>query len=168
MVGSGSGKSLLLIAAVALLAWACTAAIEGTPRHAVAQLREAILAHDPDRALTFIDVDRVVANMIEKQTARAGTTSDEDAIGLLVGRHLAARLRPQLVDFLKQQLRIAITSTEETGYFSSIRKARVWLLDIAVDGDTAVVTPRGEKKAAFRMNRTADGAWKIVEIMPRE
>jgi hypothetical protein len=163
--GAEMKKIVLVVALLLLMDHGC-ATYTGTPRHALSQLREAILNHDPDTALTYIDLDRVVENMVETGLRGHEATSDTQSLGLAAAKKAAPFMLPLVKELVRRQLRLAITASEETGYFSSIRKASVWYLDIVVEGDTATVTPKGGKKALFRMGKTTAGAWKIVEIMP--
>ena len=84
---------------------------------------------------------------------------------VMAGRQAAAVIMPEIKDLVRKQLKEAITSSDEAGYFRDIRRASVWYLNIAVEGDTALVAPRGKSDISFRMARTDEGRWRIVEII---
>ena len=156
-------RKIVILLMLIIVGAGCTTA---GPRYALSRLREAILNHDPDAAFHYIDIDRVVDSLVETGLARREARSDAEALGIDLGKRVMPLMLPALRKFTRDQLRIAITSSDETGYFSSIRKASVWYLNIDSEGDRAVVTPKGSKKAAFRMAKTPEGSWKIIEIMP--
>jgi hypothetical protein len=161
-----TGKIVFVLALLVLLLQGCATSNKGMPHYALTQLREAILNHDADSALRYVDVDRVVDNIIERKLAQQEARTDGQAAGIEAGRRIMPLILPALRQFVRDQLRIAITSSDESGYFSTIRKASVWYLNIVIDGDRAVVTPRGSNKAAFTMAKNSEGFWKIIEIMP--
>ena len=163
-------RKLSLLFIVGPLAWVfllagCTLA--DTPRRSLAELRTALLDHDAERALRYIDTDSVVdclaRDVFLKYEKKADTPLE--ALGAAAGRQAAALMLPEIKKLVRKQLEEAIASSDEEGYFEDIRKASVWYLNIRVEGDIAIVTPRGKSDISFRMARTNDGHWRIVEIV---
>ena len=94
-----------------------------------------------------------------------GGGTDLGSTGPAFGRLLASAVMPQAKILLRKGLIAAIESDDQLGYFSSIKKSSVWYLSIEEDGDTALVTPRGDDKVRFKMKRTGQGYWKITELI---
>lgn len=155
---------LLLFLLIACLLVGCVA--KNTPRHSLSELRTALLNHDADTALMYVDVDSIVDAMIRDTFAKYEKKSDPlEAMGIRTGREVAKVLTPGLRSLVKAQVRKAITSSDETGYFDYIRRASVWYLNITVEGDTAMVEPKGKSDIKFKMARVPEGHWRIVEII---
>jgi len=143
----------------------CT--LSNTPRRSLSEFREALLCHDADRALRYIDVDRVVDSMakemLRKYEVKANTPLE--ALGVMMGKEVAETMMPEVRALIREQLWQAIASPTEGGFFRDIRRASVWYLTIQVEGDTAVVEPRGGSGIRFKMARSDAGYWRIVEIV---
>ena len=123
--------------------------------------------HDADRAFRYIDADSVVECLVRDIFLKYEKKADNplEVLGLMAGRQAASAMMPGIKDLVRKQLREAITSSDEAGYFQDIRRASVWYLNIDVEGDTALVAPRGKSDARFKMARTDKGRWRIVEII---
>lgn len=163
-------KRRWLFLLVLLLAWVpllsgCT--LSNTPRRSLAELRTALLDHDAERALRYIDTDSVVDCLVRDIFLKYEKKADNplEALGVMAGRQAASAMMPQIKGLVRKQLREAITSSDEAGYFQDIRRASVWYLNISVEGDTAVVAPRGKSDIKFKMARMDDGRWRVVEII---
>jgi len=156
---------LPLLGVVLAMLVGCTTA--GSPRHSLGELRSALLAHDAERAVRYIDVESIVdcmaRDMFERYEKKA--ESPLALAGVLVGRQAAALVMPVIKEAVRKELMEAIASSGETGYFHDIRRASVWYLNIEVSGESAMVTPMGKSDVAFRMAKTKEGYWRIVEII---
>ena len=154
----------LLLAMLAML-FGCTTV--GSPRRSLDELRSALLEHDAERAVRYIDVNSIVDCMARDIFEKYEKKADNPLAlaGVLVGRQAAALAMPAIKEAVRKELKEAIASSGESGYFHDIRKASVWYLNIEVAGDSAMVTPRGKSDIAFRMARTKEGYWRIVEIV---
>ena len=143
----------------------CT--LSNTPRRSLSELRTALLDHDAEQALRYIDTDSVVDCLVRDIFRNYEKKADNPlgALGLMAARQAASALMPGIKDLVRKQLRDAITSSDEAGYFQDIRRASVWYLNIDVEGDTALVRPRGKSDIRFRMARSDEGRWRIVEII---
>ncbi len=143
----------------------CT--LSNTPRRSLSELRTALLNHDAEQALRYIDTDSVVECLARDVFLKYEKKADNPLkmLGLIAGRQAAAAFMPGIKDLVRKQLKEAITSSDEEGYFQDIRRASVWYLHIDVEGDTALVAPRGKSDVTFRMARTDQGRWRIVEII---
>jgi hypothetical protein len=168
-----TSRKISLLFIIGPLAWVfllagCTLA--DTPRRSLAELRTALLDHDAERALRYIDTDSVVdclaRDIFLKYEKKADTPLE--ALGAAAGRQATALMLPEIKKLVRQQLKEAIASSDEAGYFDDIRKASVWYLNIRVEGDIAIVAPRGKSDIRFKMARTSDGHWRIVEIIRKQ
>ena len=160
-------NSLRLAAALLSLFLASACALQGTPRHSLGELRNALLAHNAEDALKYVDIESVVDHIIEDTflSKESGIKTNSNALGLALGRSIASALLPQARTLIRKAVYAAIESDDQLGYFSQIRKASVWYFSIEEKGDTAVVTPRGDDKVRFKMERTVEGYWKIKQLI---
>lgn len=142
-------------------------AVPGTPRESLSQLRTALLNHDSDTALRYIDVDSITDHLAEDVLNRYGTSDDLlTSLGVTAGRNIQPLLLPIIRETIRKQVRRAISSTEENAYFGYIRKAHIFYLNVTMEGDDrAFVEPKGKSDFAFRMARTEQGYWKIVQLI---
>jgi hypothetical protein len=142
-------------------------ALQGTPRHSLGELRNALLNHDADEALKYVDVESIVDHMVEDafRTKESSAKTDLDALRLALGRSVASAMLPQAKALIRKGVYAAIESDDQLGYFSRIRASSVWYLSIEEKGDTAVVTPRGDDKVRFKMERADKGYWRITELI---
>ena len=155
---------------VALFGFLCVlsaCALPGTPRHSLGELRSALVDHDADRALKYVDVDSIVNHMVQDKlrAQEQNAKTDLDAMGLALGRIVASAILPQATPLIRQGVIAAITSDDQLGYFNKIRKASVWYFTIEEKGNTALITPRGDNKVQFKMERTDQGYWRITQVI---
>jgi hypothetical protein len=162
-----NGSLYLRVVLVALSCLLSACAFPGTPRHSLAELKSALLNHDADRALKYVDVDSIVNHMVEDalRAKELSAKTDLDALGLALGRSIASAILPQATLLIRQGVIAAIESDDQLGYFSQIRKGSVWYFSIDEKANTAIVTPRGDDKVRFKMERTDQGYWKITELI---
>jgi hypothetical protein len=142
-------------------------ALRDTPRHSLAEFRTALLNRDAETALRYVDTDSIVELWVKDLFLKQEEASSDNPLALLgvrAGKGVANALMPGMKAMAKRQLKAAIASEDQWGYFNDIRKASVWYLSIHVDGDMAIVRPMGGSSTSFRMVRTDQGYWKIVEI----
>ena len=119
--------------------------------------------------MQYIDVDSVVDCMARDTFDRYEKKADNPMAlaGIALGRQAAAIVMPAIKEALRRELKEAIASSGESGYFHDIKRASVWYLNIEVTGDTAMVKPKGKSDITFRMARTKEGRWRIVEIVKK-
>lgn len=161
-----TGTAAILVSVFLL----CSCTLKGTPRDSLSLLRTALLNHDTDEAMKYIDVDSIVDHLvqerIQRRAARAKTPSD--ALRLEAEKGIASVTLPFAKELLARQVRKEIESGGESDYFEYIRKGSVWYLTIDEEDERATVTPRGgDKKMQFIMKRTDQGYWKIIEVKAR-
>jgi hypothetical protein len=156
---------LVLLLLIFTVSGGCTSS--DSPRRSLSELRTALLNHDADTALRYIDVDSVVEGVVRDIFLKYESKADNPVamLGLQAGKEVAHAVMPGLRAIARRQVRAAIMSDDEWGYFKDIRKASVWYLNITVDGDRAIVVPKGKSTISFRMARTDEGYWRIVEIV---
>ena len=162
-IGATLAVLLLLVASNG-----CT--LNGSPRRSLAELRTALVNHDAENALHYIDVDSIVEGMVRDILSEYQARSDDpmSALGVKAGRQVADAVMPAMKAVARRQVRAAILSDDQWGYFKEIRRSSVWYLDITIDGDTAVVKPKGKSEVSFKMTRTGEGLWRIVEILRKK
>jgi hypothetical protein len=156
------GRFLPFLLMCFLLLGACIS--KDTPRHSLNELRTALLNHDADTALRYIDVDSIVDCMVKDIFLKYEAKADSplEMLGLNVGREAAKIIMPGVKELARAQVKRAITSPDEGDYFTYIRRGSVWYL-IRVD-----YRPRGGAEwqigYTFLDERVPDGYWRIVEI----
>jgi hypothetical protein len=160
-------QRIIAIMLVAVLWIVVGCAATGTPRDSLSQLRTALLNHDADAALRYIDVDSITDHLAEDALNRYETSGDAlTSLGAMVGRNMQPLLLPLAKEAIRQRVRRAISSTDDNEYFGYIRKAHVFFLTVSMEGDSkAFVEPKGKSDFAFRMAKTEQGYWKIVELI---
>jgi hypothetical protein len=167
--GGKAWTFFILLLMLTLVATGCTAG--GSPRRSLSELRTALVNHDADAALRYVDVDSIVEGMVKDLFLEYEVKASDDpmaALGLKAGKRVADAMMPAVREMARHQVRMAITSDDQWGYFKEIRKASVWYLNIREDGDTAIVEPKGKSDFRFRMTKTTEGRWRIVEIMRKK
>lgn len=160
-------RAAVIAAAVFLL---CSCTLKGTPRDSLSLLRTALLNHDAEEAMKYIDVDSIVDHLLQERFERraARAKSPSDALRLEAEKGIASAALPFVKELLARQVRKEIESGGESDYFEYIRKGSVWYLTIDEGDETATVTPKGgNKKVQFVMKRTDQGYWKIIEVRQR-
>ena len=122
--------------------------------------------HDAEKALVYIDIDSVVDSFARDFFAKYQERARDPAasLGIRVGRELAVLARPAVNALVEKQVRAAIVSDDQGGYFTDIKKASAWYFTITVDGPTATVEPWGKSAVRFKMAKGENGIWRIVEI----
>lgn len=160
-------QKITAVILVAVLSILSGCALPGTPRDSLVRLRTALLNHDADAALHYIDVDSITDHLAEDVLDRYDAYGDPlTSLGLAVGRNMQPFLLPLVKEAVRKQVKRAISSTDDSGYFSYIRKAHVFYLNVTMEGDDrALVEPKGTSDIAFRMARTDEGYWKVVELI---
>jgi hypothetical protein len=158
-----SFAALLICAVMATLA-GCT--LSGTPRDSLRGLRSALVNHDAEKALIYIDIDSVVDSFVRDIFAKYQERAQDPVanLGIRVGRELSALARPAVNTLVERQVKASIISDDQGGYFKDIKKASVWYFTITVDGSTATVEPRGKSDVRFKMAKSGNSIWRIVEI----
>ena len=97
--------------------------------------------------------------------AQESSAAELDPMGLALGKFAVSAMLPQAKALIRKGVRAAIESDDQLGYFSSIKKASAWYFTIEEKGNSAIVTPRGDDKVRFKMERTDQAYWKITELI---
>jgi hypothetical protein len=164
------GIRALHVAPLLLLLVLAACTVGDSPRRSLAELRAALVHHDADAALRYIDVDSVVDAMVRDLFLKYEAKADDPlaVLGLKAGREVADMAMPAVKTLARRQVRSAIVSDDQWGYFKDIRRASVWYLNIEVEGDEAMVEPKGKSDWSFRMTKTDKEHWRIVEIIRKK
>jgi hypothetical protein len=148
-------------------------AIHNTPRYSLYWFKKAILDHNAEGALKYLDIDSIVDNMVkdifdkpEEQMERA--KNQPEASMKNIGKDIVMQNLPTMKKQLKEQLESAILSFNDEAALDNLRKANVLGLVITMEGDLALVKIRGKDKVAFKMAKSPEGPWKIVAFNLKE
>jgi hypothetical protein len=148
-------------------------AIHNTPRYSLYWFKKAILDHNAEGALKYLDIDSIVDNMVkdifdkpEEQKERA--KNQPEASMKNIGKDIVMQNLPTMKKQLKEQLESAILSYNDEAALDNLRKANVLGLVITMEGDLALVKIRGKDKVAFKMAKSPEGPWKIVAFNLKE
>lgn len=165
-------KKILIVSSVIfiLVLSGVYAYIRTTPRYSLYQLRSALENHDPERALLFIDIDSIVDNLLRDTLQKQDTTPKNqwEKTGNDLGKGLALMMAPAMKAALKSQFKSAISSTDEKNDLQKINSVGLWNGEIVVNGGSAVLVIDNNGITKFRMIKSTNGYWKIIEIITAE
>jgi hypothetical protein len=148
----------------------------GTPRYSLYKISRAFKNHDSEEFHKYVDVDRIVDHLAKFAVEQAAAemesgnlTGDWEGAGQEFDKELAMMMLPGMLEALKPQIKQAITelieNTEDDREGSPLLGAS--LADIQTEGNTSKVTVEDKEtgqKFRFKMIKTPDRYWKIVEI----
>lgn len=148
----------------------------GTPRYSLYKIGRAFKNHDSEEFHKYVDVDRIVDHLTKYAVEQAlaemegnEPTGNWGGAGQQFDKELAMMMLPTMIEALKPQIKQAITDLiEERG---DDRKGSPFigasLAGIETEGSTSMVTVQDEdtgQEIRFKMVKTPDRYWKIVEI----
>lgn len=144
--------------------------IRTTPRYSLYQLRSALENHDPERALLFIDIDSIVDNLLRDMIQKQDLSPKDQwqKMGNDLGKGLALMMAPAMKESLKSQFKTAIASGDEKNNLQKIKSSGLWDSEITVNGGSAVLAINNNGITKFRMIKSTNGYWKIIEIISKE
>ena len=143
--------------------------LKETPRYSLYWFKKAILDHDAESALKYLDIDRIVDNMVQEMSG--GEDKDKEKIQPKdpskesmrnIGKAVIMQNLPAIKTQLREQLKSAIVSYSDRTVLDNLNKASVFGLQIAMEGDMALVKIRGRDKVAFKMAKSSEGHWRII------
>lgn len=170
-------KRLILFSSIlfALIVFGVAAffAIHNTPRYSLYWFKKAILDHDAESALRYLDIDSIVDNMVkdifDKPEQQKEPSKNQSEMPMKnIGKDIIMQNLPTMKKQLKEQLESAIISYNDQAALDNLRKANVLGLVISMEGDLALVKIRGKDKVAFKMAKSPEGPWKIVAFNMKE
>ena len=164
----GSVAAVLVVAVITGFVY-----VQDTPRYSLYRFKKAILNHDAEQALNYLDVDTIIDNMVkdsfgdpDKQNTGSGNKPDTSRKN--VGREIIMQNLATIKTQLREQLKSAIVSYDDRSALETLSKASIFGLKITMEGDTALVKIRGKDKVAFKMARSQEGSWKIIAFNMKE
>jgi len=148
----------------------------GTPRYSLYKISRAVKNHDSGEFHKYVDVDRIVDHLakfavqqVVAEMERNGATDSRRIDGQVLDKELALMMVPTMMEALKPQIKQEITELIEKT--DKERKGspmlRATLADIQTKGSLSLVTVEDQKtgeKIRFKMVKSPDRYWKIVEI----
>ena len=148
----------------------------GTPRYSLYKISRAVKNHDSGEFHKYVDVDRIVDHLakfavqqVVAEMERNGATDSRRIDGQVLDKELALMMVPKMMEALKPQIKQEITAlienTDEERKGSPMLRAT--LADIQTKGSLSLVTVEDQKtgeKIRFKMVKSPDRYWKIVEI----
>ncbi len=144
--------------------------IRTTPRYSLYQLRSAMENHDPERALLFIDIDSIVDNLLRDvmQKQDVSPKNQWEKAGNDLGKGLVLMMVPAMKESLKAQFKSAIASADGKNDLQKIKSGGLWDGEITVNGGSAILAINNNGVTKFRMIKSSNGYWKIIEIITKE
>jgi hypothetical protein len=144
--------------------------VRTTPRYSLYQLRSALEDHDPERALLFIDIDSIVDNLLRDMIQKQDSAPKDQwqKMGNDLGKGLALMMAPAMKESLKSQFKTAIASGDEKNNLQKIKSSGLWDSEITVNGGSAILAINNNGITKFRMIKSTNGYWKIIEIITNE
>lgn len=141
--------------------------IKETPRYSLYWFKKAILEHDAESALKYLDIDSIVDNMVkdmpgeeDKEKTQLKDRSERPMKN--IGRDVIMQNLPTIKTQLREQLKSAIISYNNGTALDNLKKASVFGLHITMEGDIALVKIWGKDKVAFKMAKLSEGQWRII------
>lgn len=146
--------------------------VRETPRYSLYQFSSAILNHNPQKALLYLDVDSVIDNIV-KETFPAGTKDGlpKDKSGTKrsdIAEDIVRQNLPTIKKQMKEQIGSTILTLNDQTILSKLGRTSVLGLAISVERNVAYVKMRNSEKLAFRMEKSPHGRWKIVAVNVQE
>jgi hypothetical protein len=147
--------------------------IKETPRYSLYWFKKAILDHDAESALRYLDIDSIVDNMMkdmsgEEDKDRARQKAQPESPTKNIGRDIIRQNLPAIKEQLREQLESAIVSYNDRTVLDNLSNASVFGLRITMEGDVALVKIWGKNKVAFKMAKSPEGQWKIISLNLKE
>jgi hypothetical protein len=161
---------LVVLIAVPVIGYIFT---KDTPRYSLYWFKKAILEHDAESALKYLDTDSIVDNMVKDMSAeedkkRASSKDRSEGSMKNIGKDIIMQNLPAIKAQLREQLKSAIISYNNKTALDNLNKANVFGLRITMEGNTAMVKIRGKDKVAFMMAKSAEGHWRITAFNLKE
>ncbi|MBA4391098.1 MAG: hypothetical protein C0399_09185 [Syntrophus sp. (in: bacteria)] len=173
----GRKKKLILLSSVlvALIVFGVAGflSIHNTPRYSLYWFKKAILEHNAESALKYLDIDSIVDNMVkdifDKPEQQKVTSKNQPETSMKsIGKDIVMQNLPTMKKQLREQLESAIISYNDQAALDNLSKASVLGLVITMEGDLALVKIRGKDTVAFTMAKSPEGRWKIVAFNLKE
>jgi hypothetical protein len=174
--GKRRKKYIFLLVTLCILAVALSLSfifIRETPRYSLYWFKKAILEHDAEGALKYLDTDSIVDNMVkdmsggeDKEKAKSKNQSDDSMKN--IGKDIIMQNLPAIKVQLREQLKSAIISYKNRAALDNLNNASVFGLRITMEGDVALVKIRGKDKTAFKMAKASEDRWRIIAFNLRE
>lgn len=164
MVKKGWPLALWLVL-LGFSAGACT--FSNTPRRSLEELRTALLHHDAQGALHYVDVDSIVAGLVDDMVAQyeAKANNPLESLALAIGKGASKSIMPGLQALARKEFERAVAAPDESRLFRDLKRVSVWYFRIEMNGDIAFVEPKFQSDIRFGMAKAPGGYWKIVRIM---
>jgi hypothetical protein len=147
--------------------------VRETPRYSLYWFKKAILDHNAEDALKYLDINSIVDNMVKEMSGENDTKGGEpkdkpERSTRNIGRDVIMQNLPAIKEQLREQLKSAIDSYNDKTALDNLSKASVFGLQITMEGNIALVKIRGKDKVAFKMTRSPEGYWKIISFNLKE
>jgi hypothetical protein len=147
--------------------------VKETPRYSLYWFKKAILEHDAESALKYLDTDSIVDNIVkdistEEDNDKAQPKDKSDGSMKNIGKDVIMQNLPAIKAQLREQLKSAIISYSNRAALDNLNKASVFGLHITMEGNTALVKIRGKDTVAFKMAKSSGGRWRIVAFNLKE
>ena len=142
---------------------------KGTPQYSLYQFRKAVENHDADTAMKYFDVDSIVDNLMNdfmKAQDEKKPANEFEAMGNNFAKGLMAMMIPTMKETLKGQLKTAITTpSDDKTPLKGIQQGSLSDFEIKTEGKMSIISRKDDIDMKFKMVKTTDGHWKIVQMM---
>lgn len=162
-------KLIILVSIIIVIVVSGFVYAKGTPQYSLYQLRKAIKNHDADTAMRYFDVDSIVVSQINDIVGGQGKKNPINELNQVENNIIKERMAkaiPVIKETFKNQFIASITtpSDEETPV-SIIKKGKFSDFEIDVLGEMAILSRKDNINIGFKMVKTKEGYWKIVQLM---
>jgi hypothetical protein len=147
--------------------------VKGTPRYSLYWFKRAILKHDAEEALKYIDIDSVLDNMVkdmsdEPDGEKVQPKSEPKKPMKNIAQEVIRQNLPTIKEQLREQLKSAVISYNDRSTLDKLNRASIFGLHIIIENNVAMVKVRGKDKVAFTMARAPEGHWRIIAFNLKE
>ncbi|KAA0894288.1 DUF2939 domain-containing protein [Oryzomonas rubra] len=162
-------KLMIFVGVIVVVVVSVFVYAKGTPQYSLYQFRKAVENHDADTAMKYFDVDSIVDNFMNdfmKSQDEKKPANEFEAMGNNLAKGLIAMMLPAMKESLKGQLKTGITTpSDDKTPVKDIRKGSLSDFEIKTEGKMAILSMKDNKNVKFKMVKTPDGHWKIVQLM---
>lgn len=160
---------MIIVGIIVVVALSGFVYAKGTPQYSLYQFRKAVENHDADTAMKYVDVDSIADNLMKdlmKAQDEKKPANDMEAMGNNFAKGLMVMMMPALKEALKGQFKTSITTpSDDKTPVNNIQKGSLSDFEIKTEGKMAILSRKDNKDVKFKMVKTSEGNWKIVQLM---
>jgi hypothetical protein len=167
MVNKWKSGLCLIIVIVLVLASAAVWATS-TPTYAFYKFRSALKEHNSEKALSYMDIDRIIEKMVFDLTTKespGGNMSKDELLGYDLANQMLEAMKPMLAETLKSAIVQSIKGSTGNNTVKNIEQGSILDYKIERDGAIAYVNLKKNPSFKLKMAKGPDTGWIIVDLL---